>query len=97
MENIEETVVETHEEWALRKRREAMKATRFQAKAALMQAGLLDDVEAAVAASDDPMIKLAWQEASFVRLSPLISAIAEAVGISDEQLDELFESAMRVE
>jgi hypothetical protein len=96
MENIEETAVETHEEWALRKRREAMKVTRFQAKAALMQAGLLDDIEQAVSDSDDPMIKLAWQEASFVRLSPLISAMAGAVGLSDEQLDELFETAERV-
>lgn len=87
---------ETHEEWALRKRREAMKVTRFQAKAALMQAGLLDDIEQAVSDSDDPMVKLAWQEASFVRLSPLISAIAVAIGLSDEQLDELFETAARV-
>jgi hypothetical protein len=92
----EETVVETHEEWALRKRREAMNVTRFQAKAALMQAGLLDDIEQAVSDSDDPMIKLAWQESSFVRLSPLISAMAGAVGLSDEQLDRLFESAMGV-
>ena len=93
----EETPVETHEEWALRKRREGMKVTRYQAKAALMQAGLLDDIEQAVSDSDDPMIKLAWQEASFVRLSPLISAMAGAVGLSDEQLDELFETAERVE
>ena len=42
--NEENVIVETHEEWALRKRRESMKVTRFQAKAAMMQAGLLDDI-----------------------------------------------------
>lgn len=93
----EETAVETHEEWALRKRREAMRVTRFQAKAALMQAGLLDDIERAVEASDDPMVELAWREAGFDRLSPFIAAMAGAVGLSDEQLDGLFDAARRVE
>ena len=45
----EDAVVETHEEWSLRKRRESLKVTRYQAKAALLGAGLLNDVEVAIA------------------------------------------------
>ena len=67
----EDAVVETHEEWALRKRRENMKATRFQAKAALLQAGLLDDIQVAIDASEDPLAALAWSEAGFERLALL--------------------------
>ena len=68
----EETPVETHADWALRKRREAMKVTRYQAKAALMQVGLLATAEAAVVAVDDPIVDLAWTEAGFERLSPMV-------------------------
>lgn len=85
--------IETHEEWALRKKREAMKVTRFQAKAALMQAELLEDIEQAVGASDDPLIALAWQEASFERLSPFVAQMQQVIGLTDEQLDELFVAA----
>src|SRR5690554_4724424 len=92
----EEEVVETHEEWALRKRRESMKVTRFQAKAALMQAGLLDDIEAAVAASADPLVELAWKEASFERLSPFVAQMQASINLTDEQLDELFDLAATV-
>lgn len=93
----EETPVETHDEWALRKRREAMKVTRYQAKAALMQAGLLADAEAAVVAMDDPMIDLAWQEAGFERLSPMVERLGSEMGLTAEQLDSLFDQAARVE
>lgn len=93
---LEESPAETHEEWALRKRRERMKATRFQAKAALMQAGLLPAAEQAVVDADDPMIDLAWTEASFERLSPIVQALAAQMGLTDEQLDVLFEAAAQV-
>lgn len=92
----EETPVETHAEWALRKRREAMKVTRYQAKAALMQAGLLADAEAAVVAMDDPMIDLAWQEAGFERLSPIVERLGEEMGFTAEQLDDLFDQAAKI-
>ena len=59
----EDAVVETHEEWSLRKRRESMKVTRYQAKAALLNAELLSGIESAIAESDDPIIQLAWAEA----------------------------------
>ena|SRR5690554_764720 len=88
--------VETHEEWALRKAREKMQVTRYQAKAALMQAGLLETVEQAIAATDDPLITLAWAEAGFERMSPLIAEMKTAIGLTDEQVDELFLAAAEV-
>ena len=91
--NEENVIVETHEEWALRKRREKMKVTRFQAKAALLEAGLLDDIQAVIDASEDSMIALAWGEAGFERLSPFVEQIQGALGLADQQLDELFDAA----
>ena len=89
----EDAVVETHEEWALRKRRESMKVTRFQAKAALLQAGLLDDIQVAIDASEDPLVALAWSEAGFERLSPFVMQMQAAIGMTDDQLDDLFDAA----
>ena len=86
----ENTVVETHEEWSLRKRRESMKVTRYQAKAALLGAGLLNDIESAIAVSEDPVIKLAWAEASFERLSTFTEKMLKLTGMTDSQLDNLF-------
>ena len=89
----ENTVVETHEEWALRKRRESMKITRFQAKAAMMQAGLLDDIQEVIDASEDPLVALAWSEAGFERLSPFVMQMQAAIGMTHDQLDDLFDAA----
>ena len=92
----EDAVVETHEEWSLRKRRESMNVTRYQAKAALFGAGLLQQVEEAVAASTDPIMKLAWAEASFQRSSPLAGQMMALTGLTGEQLDQLFEAAAAI-
>ena len=89
----EDAVVETHEEWSLRKRRESMKVTRFQAKAAMIQAGLLDDIQVAIDASEDPLVALAWSEAGFERLSPFVAQMQAAIELTDSQLDELFDAA----
>lgn len=65
--------------------------TRFQARAALLQAGLLADVEAAVAASDNPLIQLAWADSiEFPRSSPTIAALAETLGLTGSEIDALF-------
>ena len=91
--NKENAAVETHEEWALRKRREKMKVTRFQAKAALLEAGLLDDIQEVIDASKDPLVALAWSEAGFERLSPFVMQMQAAIELTDSQLDELFDAA----
>lgn len=73
------------------------KVTRFQAMAALLQAGLLDDVDAIMAdASTPPLYKLAWREAAeFERASPTIAALADCLHLTDEQVDALFIDAAR--
>lgn len=79
---------------ALQAKRSGMNVSPFQAKAALLQAGQLDAVEAAVTASSDPLIKLAWVNAiQYQRLSPMVVGIGEALSWTDQELDQLFEAA----
>ncbi len=73
-----------------------LSVTRLQAKAALLGAGLLAQIEAFVASADD-MTQLAWREAStFDRRSLLVIGLANEFGLSDEQLDALFIAASQV-
>lgn len=83
----------------LQARREAMVVSRFQAEAALHLAGVLDDVEAVIAdPATDPLVQIAWNRVTeFRRLSPMIAGIALALGWSDAQLDQLFETAAGIE
>ncbi|MTD34141.1 hypothetical protein [Paludibacterium denitrificans] len=73
--------------------------TRFQARGALYQAGLLDKVEAFITAEGtDMMLKLAWQDAqTFKRYSPFITGVGQLLGLTDAQLDALFVSASLIE
>lgn len=73
--------------------------SRFQAKAALDGWQLLDEVEALMADSNTPMIaRLAWQEAlEFRRDSPTVLAMATSLGLTSEQLDQLFITAASIE
>lgn len=72
--------------------------TRFQARAALHLAGLLPQVEAAVAASNDMLAQLAWADAlEFERASPTIAAIAAAIGLTEAQIDALFVTASQIQ
>lgn len=71
--------------------------TRFQARAALHIAGLLDQVEAAIAAGD-VIDQLAWADASeFRRNSPMLKRVASEIGLTPEQVDDLFFSAVDIE
>lgn len=68
--------------------------SRFQARAALMAAGLLETADLAVAASGNAFLQLAWKEATaFPRNSPGIAALAPALGLTDDDLDNLFRAA----
>ena len=70
--------------------------TAFQARAALLAAGLLDEVEAAVAAADR-LTQTAWEYAlRFERVSPTIAALAAALGLGDAELDDLFRAAAKI-
>lgn len=77
--------------------------SRLQAKAALLQMGLLPQADALVAAMD-PLTKLAWTEAnSFKRSSPLLNAMIEymqwpdGTPLDQADLDELFSIAQTIE
>lgn len=71
--------------------------SRMQARIALFNAGLLPAVEAAVAQAS-PFVQMAWQDAQeFRRTSQTISALKAAVGLTDEQLDQLFRDAALIE
>jgi hypothetical protein len=72
--------------------------TAFQARAALLGAGLLDTVQAAVDGSNNPTLMLAWEYAlHFERQSPTIAAMSQALGMTDAQVDELFTAAAQIE
>lgn len=61
-----------------------------QARLALYVFGLLEKVEAAVAA-EGGTTKIAWDYATQIdRTDPLVTALSSALGITDEQLDDLF-------
>jgi len=61
-----------------------------QARLALLQAGLLTSVEEAVAAGDEAG-KITWEYATEVRRDdPLVTKLSAALGLTEQQLDDLF-------
>jgi hypothetical protein len=72
--------------------------TRFQAKAALHQAGLLPTIEAYMAAQTTPvLVRLAWVDAQeFQRASGLLVDAAKALGLTNAELDQLFVAASEI-
>lgn len=94
---------EWHQVWTVaeispEERRAAIRpVTMRQARLALLGAGVLSGVEPALAAMPSPQREAAeieWEYASEVRRdAPLIAAIGGALGLSDEQIDDLFLAA----
>jgi hypothetical protein len=77
--------------------------SRFQAKAALLQMGLIEQVEGLMAGMD-PMARLAWTEAvEFRRSSPLLNSLApyltwpDGTALTEADLDDLFNLAQTIE
>lgn len=76
--------------------RATARVSRFQARSALYAAGKLDAVEAVVAATGG-LAAIAWADASeFRRDSPTIAALAGAAGLTDTDLDALFQAAAQI-
>ncbi|WNO06053.1 hypothetical protein [Rhodoferax mekongensis] len=69
--------------------------TRFQARAALYQAGYFDAVTEIMSNPATPMLmKLAWQDAQeFRRDSSTVQALSQILGLTSEQVDQLFIAA----
>jgi hypothetical protein len=72
--------------------------SRFQARMALHNAGLFDQVDAAMALSTTPVIaKEAWGSAQeFRRDSQTVASMGASLGMTDSQLDDLFTAAALV-
>jgi hypothetical protein len=70
--------------------------TMRQARLALLQAGLLAQVDAAIASMpgvDGEAARIEWEYATEVRRdSPLVDGLAAALSLTPEQLDNLFET-----
>lgn len=77
------------------------RVTMRQARLALLGAGLLDDVEAALAALEGTAgqaARIEWEYSQEVwRNKPFVQQVAGAIGMSDEQLDQLFITAAGIE
>lgn len=73
--------------------------SRFQARAALHLAGLLETVEAMMAAPETPALaKLAWADAQeFKRNSPTVLSLSASLGLTEAQLDDLFTTAAGID
>lgn len=69
----------------------------FQAKAALLQMGLLDKVEELIK-SEDRMFQLAWETATeFRRDSSTLKMLGSKLNLTDDQVDDLFELAASIQ
>lgn len=70
--------------------------SRMQARLALNAAGLLDAIEAAIAAAPRT-VQIYWEDVSELhRDHPLIEQIAGVAGLSEEQVDDLFIAAKQI-
>lgn len=76
---------------ALRKDAVPKVVTARQARLALNQAGLLDDITAVIAGSNDKSLQIEWEFATEIKRDwPALVALQPALGLSDLQIDELF-------
>lgn len=65
-----------------------------QARLALLDAGLLDTVETELAKPENKAALISWEYATSVeRDSPLIATIGGALGMTEQQIDDLFTAA----
>ncbi|MFY8164324.1 MAG: hypothetical protein ACOVKC_08820 [Brevundimonas sp.] len=72
------------------------KVSMMQAQLALAGAGLLDDVETAIAGADT-VTQIYWRTASDLhRQHPLVLTLAGALGLTSEQVDDLFIAAVSI-
>jgi hypothetical protein len=78
-------------------RRSQMIVSNRQARLALNQAGLLANVEAAIAGMSEPdktIVTLEWEYASEIeRTSPWVISMGASLGLTETQLDDLFVAA----
>ena len=70
--------------------------TMRQARLALLNAGLLDDVEVVIAAAGREA-QLEWEYADVVdRSNPAVAAVQQQEALTDAQIDDLFREAAKL-
>lgn len=76
-----------------------LQVTRFQARAALAQAGLFDAVDAMMQDTQTPIItRLEWQDKqTFKRDSATVQWAATQLGLTSSQVDALFLAASQIQ
>lgn len=85
---IEAAMPAALEWWA---RKQIKPVTRRQMLTALHRAGLLDTIKAAVAASGDVELQIAYDESQeFQRDNPFLATMAQALGKTDAEVDGIF-------
>jgi hypothetical protein len=81
-------------------RRAEMVVTPRQARLALLGAGKLADIETAIAALDEPTkaaVQIEWEYAvSIERTSSWVVAMTQALGMTDAEVDDLFDQAAQI-
>ena len=91
-----------HQQWILEDIQPSSvptKVTMRQARLALLQAGLLDQIEGALASIEDPIEKktseITWEYSIEVeRTNPLVIRLTSIFGLSEEQVDNMFRQAI---
>lgn len=72
--------------------------TNFQARAALLVAGLFEVVDAALKAGNDPVALQAWEYANTIaRDGELVNRLAAQLNLTQANLDDLFRNAGRIQ
>jgi hypothetical protein len=81
----------------LTNRRAGMVVTPRQARLALLGAGQLANIDAAIAALEEPVksaVLIEWEYATKIeRVSPWVQSMTTALGMTDAEVDTLFEAA----
>ena len=90
----EEIPTQSKEEW-----RATTEVSRFQARVALYNFGLLEGVNKMMLDPSTPFIaKEAWESAQvFKRNSHIVTAIGDGLELTEDQIDELFEAALEIQ
>ena len=90
----EEVPTQSKEEW-----RATTEVSRFQARVALYNFGLLEAVNKMMSDPSTPFIaKEAWESAGvFKRNSPTVAAMGAGLKLTEDQIDELFKAALEVQ
>jgi len=85
-------MIVVNQEKALQKKREAASLSKADFKLGLLEMGELDNVQALMDdPATEPRIKIMYEDSGrFDRMHPDLLSLAQVMGYTEEQLDELF-------